>query len=187
MSKGILYICLSYCLLFLFNCSNQSNKKTDHTHPATDEFTSKIDLKKRNALVKKYDLLNFSNLTSRVFLSVDEFFDGNNDEASIAPNPATKPKISEYYKTIKEILKNKKTLDAFVELNEVLIYDNGQLHDNEWFYTNTIYIVGDLSKEEIAKKTKPLFPSEVNYTDDERILELNEKFKSKKIVYIWWD
>jgi hypothetical protein len=146
-----------------------------------------IDKDKRDILVKKYDLMNFKNRQELVLMTIDEFFDGNNDEASIAPNLYRKPEVSEYYKVFKELRNNPKIVDAFVEINEVIIYEDGKLNDNEWFYSDVIYIVGDITKEEVKEATKTLHPDEVEYDKKRHIHNLDERFKNKNVVYVWWD
>jgi hypothetical protein len=146
-----------------------------------------IDIEKRDALVKKYDLMSFPTLKEPVYLTIDEFFDGNNDEASIAPNLSKKPKASEYYSILKKLSKNPKTINAFVEIKDVMIYQNGKLNDSEWFYTDIVYFIGDLTKKEIEEATKSLMPDEVGYDTGNGISGLDEKYKNKKIVSVWWD
>jgi len=165
-------------LLLLTNCNNKT------TTPNT---ANTVDINKRDKLVKKYNLMKFPNLTQPVFLTVDEFFDGNNDEASIAPNLDKKPSMVEYYKILKMLSQDPKTVDAFAEIKDVMIYDNGKLNDNEWFYTDIIYFVGNLTKEEVKEATKNLLPDQVEYDTENRIKGLNEKDKDKKVVYVWWD
>jgi hypothetical protein len=149
--------------------------------------TTTIDRDKRDILVKKYDLMNFKNLQQPTLMTINEFFDGNKDEASIAPNLDKKPKISKYYETFKELRNNPKVVDAFVKINEVMIYEDGKLNDNEWFYSDMIYIVGDITKEEVKEATKILRPDEVEYDNEGGINNLDERFKNKKVVYVWWD
>ena len=168
--------------LFLALTSCQNNHST-----SDKKMETAIDKIKRDQLVKKYDLLKFPNIKKPVLLTIDEFFDGNNDEASIAPNLETKRPMTEYYKILKGLADNPKTIDAFAELKDVMIYDNEQLNDNEWFYTDVIYFVGDLTKEEIKEATKTLQPDEVEYDAENRIKGLSEKYKDKKVVYVWWD
>jgi hypothetical protein len=146
-----------------------------------------IDLNKRDTIVKKYDLLNFPNIKQPILLTVDEFFDGNNDEASIAPNLIEKPNVAEYYKVLKNLSENPKVNSTFVKLNEVMIYDNGKLNDNEWFFADMVYVIGDLTKEEIKEFTKSLKPDDVEYDSEMEIRNIDPKYKDKKIVYIWWD
>jgi hypothetical protein len=52
---------------------------------------------KREHLILKYNLLKFPNIKQPVLFTIDEFFDGNNDEGSISSNFETKLPISEYY------------------------------------------------------------------------------------------
>ncbi len=174
-------------LIGLFGCANKIGQQSNSESTSQNELTFEVDEDKRDALVKKYDLLNFPNLANPVFLTLDEFFDGNNDDASIAPNLDTKLKVEEYYKTLKNIQKEKNVIGAHAELKDVMIYENNQLNDNEWFYTDIIYFIGDITKEEIASKVENLQPDEVEYTDDKRIVGLNADYKNKKIVYVWWD
>ena len=148
---------------------------------------AKIDLDKREILINKYDLYNFPKKKEPVLLSIDEFFDGNNDVASIAPNLEKKPRINEYYTILQALSKHPKTVTSFVEIKDVMIYTDGKLNNNEWFYTDIVYFVGDLTKEEIKEATKQLLPDEVEYDTENRINGLSNKYRDKKIVYVWWD
>lgn len=167
-------------ILLLTSCQNNTS--------TTDKNIEKtIDKAKRDYLVSKYDLLNFPDFKEPVFLTVDEFFDGNNDVASIAPNLDTKLPVKEYYQILKALSKSPKNMDVFVELKDVMINENGQLNENEWFYTDIVYFVGDFSKEEIKEITKSLQPDEVEYDNEKVIKGLGERYKNKKVVYVWWD
>jgi len=192
MGKFLLTLGLFTLLIGQINCSNQNNKKqniftTKQESKSNNQMKANIDIAKRNHLVEKYDLMKFPNLKQPVLMKLDEFFIGNNDEASIAPNLDKKLPIDEYYKILKSLAQNSKTVDAFAEIKDVMIYDNGKLQDNEWFYTDIIYFVGDLTKEEIKEATKSLQPDEVEYDTENRVIKLDEKFKNKKVVYVWWD
>ena len=174
-------------LFAIFGCNKNLKTENNKTSEITENSEKIIDVEKRKIVVKKYDLLNFPNLKQPTLISIDEFFDGNNDEASIAPNLIEKPKVSEYYRVFKKLSKNPKVIASFVKLNEVMIYDNGKLNDNEWFYSDMIYIIGGLTKEEIKEITKSLEPDEVEYDDEMTIRNIDKKYKDKNIVYIWWD
>ncbi|MCH2229195.1 MAG: hypothetical protein MK105_02530 [Crocinitomicaceae bacterium] len=73
-----------------FGRTNKGEPKSNSESKNQNELTFQVDEIKRDSLVKKYDLLNFIN---PVFLTLDDFFDGNNDDASIAPNLDTKLKV----------------------------------------------------------------------------------------------
>jgi hypothetical protein len=168
--RNIVYVALT-TLTMLTSCNN----------PTT------IDIEKWDRLVKKYDLLKFPNLPQPILLTVDEFFDGNNDVGSIAPNLDRKPELSEYHKILKQISDNPKVVGGFVEIKEVMIYENGVLNDNEWFYTDIVYFIGDITKEEIRDATKALMPDNVDYEKEGRLVNLDKSFEGKNVVYVWWD
>jgi hypothetical protein len=146
-----------------------------------------IDKEKRDLLVRKYDLMNFQNVQQPVLMSIDEFFSGNNDEASIAPNLEQKLEVSQYYKILSALRDNPKVIDAFVKINDVMIYEDGKLNDSEWFYSDMIYIVGDITKEEVREATKALLPDEVEYDSESDIRNRDPKFKHQNVIYLWWD
>jgi hypothetical protein len=193
MTRQILLMGFISGLLGLFGCNSNanehSNKKEFNQNSHDTGFTpanNPIDTAKRNKLVAKYDLLKFPNIKQPILLTVDEFFDGNGDEASIAPNLSVKPRMTEYCSILKNLADNPKTTAAFAEIKEVMIYD-GKLNDNEWFYSDIIYFVGDLTKEEIKAATISLMPDEVEYDNEDRIKVLSEKYADKNVVYVWWD
>lgn len=146
-----------------------------------------IDKVKRDLLIEKYDLLDYANSEQPVFMSIDEFFDGNNDWASIAPNLISKPAPKEYYATLKNFSSKYKDIDILVEIKDVIIYEDGQPGKDEWFYTDIIYFIGNITKEQVLEETKHLLPDEVGYDTENKSLQQNEKYRNKNIVYIWWD
>lgn len=68
-----------------------------------------------------------------------------------------------------------------------MIYEDGNLNDNEWFFSDMIYIIGDITKEEVREITKILQPDEVEYDQDGTFEDRDERYKNKSVVYIWWD
>jgi hypothetical protein len=191
--KNLVFI--SFALIFFIGqlgCSQENNLNEDITlnkqeKKSKSKMNIKIDTLRRNSLVEKYNFLKFPDLKRPIFITLDEFFIGNNDEASIAPNLEKKLLVKEYYKTLKALANNSKNVDAFVELKDVNLYENGKLGNDEWFYTDIIYFVGDLTKDEIKESTKSLLPDEVEYDTEDKIRNLDEKYKDKKVVYVWWD
>ncbi len=148
---------------------------------------SGIDLKKRNLVVEKYDLMNYEDLEKPILMSVDDFFDGNNDVASIAPNLSEKPKISEYYKVFKKLLESEKVENIYVNIKDINIYENGKLNDSEWFFSDIIYVVGTISKNEVYKLTEHLKPDEIDIDQGNSIRSLDPKYSELNIIYVWWD
>src|SRR5687768_877766 len=123
MKKETLYIIIGAIYFGLISCGGQiNNPKTKNTVDSlsqnVDSMTSKVDIKKRDVLVKKYDLMNFPNSGKRVFMTVQEFFDGNADPGSIAPNLSYKPRMSVYYSIFDKISKQENVTAVLVEINE---------------------------------------------------------------------
>jgi hypothetical protein len=182
MNKWVTF-CLVVSLAFQMGCNRSPAGKSN----ISAGMTIVIDKAKRDALVEKYDLLKFPNIKQPTLLTIDEFFDGNNDEASIAPNLERKPNVSEFYKILKSLAANPKTAATFATISDVMIYEDGKLNDNEWFFTDVIYVIGDLTKEEIRQATVSLQPDEVEYDVENTIGEISKKYAGKRVVYIWWD
>ena len=138
-------------------------------------------------MVEKYDLMNYESLEKPILMSVDDFFDGNNDVSSIAPNLSEKPKIAEYYEVFKTLLKNDKVEGIYVNIKDINIYKNGKLNDSEWFFSDMIYVIGTISKSEIYKLTKHLKPDKVEFDKENIIQNLKPKYSNLNVIYIWWD
>lgn len=86
MTRQILLMGFISGLLGLFGCNsnaNEQSKKREFTKNSHDTgntpANNPVDTAKRNKLVAKYDLLKFPNIKQPILLTVDEFFDGNND------------------------------------------------------------------------------------------------------------
>lgn len=169
------------CILILWTCSACQQSVHSNSNLPT------INIAKKNQLFQRYDLLHFAEKNEPVLLTLDEFFDGNNDEASIAPNFTEKPPIGEYYKSLKALADDPRNKAAFAEIKDINIYPDGHLREDEWFYTDVIYFIGDLTPEEIVAATAHLMPDEVDYCTDSRLKNLQDRFQGSKIVYVWWD
>lgn len=135
-------------LIVLMHLQCQPSTQNNNTMPP-------IDINKRNELVQRYDLLHMAGKKEPVLFTLDEFFDGNNDEASIAPNFTEKPFIGEYYRTFKALAEDPRNVAAFAEIKDINIYPNGNLHDDEWFYTD----VTTSSAISLPKKSLPPPPT----------------------------
>ncbi|TFF39604.1 hypothetical protein [Mucilaginibacter psychrotolerans] len=134
---------------------------------------------KRDNLLNKIKACGFPE--KEVFVSVAEFFDGNDDDGSIGcnifPDP---PSLNEFRDTLETITKDSRTDIIYVRIADI--------EDGDWFYTDTVYIAGDYTLEEIEEKFAPLKPDEVYkgliYSKPSNIPSL----KDGSIGYsVWWD
>jgi len=113
-----------------------------------------------------------------VILGLDAFFTGNNDPCSIGVNlePQLTPK--EFYDVLLKIRSFSKTENIFVRISDV--------EDTDWFYTDTVYITGEWTLEEIKKMTEVLSPSEI-YDGWMYGKPINIPETLTKVHSIWWD
>lgn len=133
---------------------------------------------KRAALLNKIRKEGFPE--KEVFVSVDEFFDGNKDTGSIGcnifPDP---PSLSDFYEILKKIELGEKTKTLAIRIADV--------DDVDWFYTDAVYIVGAYNIREIKQLFEPLKPDEVYeglmYGTPANFPDVN----NSKSYSIWWD
>jgi hypothetical protein len=134
---------------------------------------------KRNTLLEKIKISGFPK--NEVFVSIEDFFDGNADEGSIGvniyPNP---PSLKTFYNTLKRVEKSAQTENVLVRIADI--------DDTEWFYTDTVYISGRYSLDEVREIFKPIKPDEIYegmiYSKTSNIPQLNIGCKG---YCVWWD
>ncbi|HEY4325239.1 MAG TPA: hypothetical protein VGN20_14675 [Mucilaginibacter sp.] len=134
---------------------------------------------KRTLLLKKIKKAGFP--AKNIYVSIEDFFDGNEDVGSIGaniyPDP---PSLQKFYSTLTEIKNTSKTQNLLIRIADI--------EDSEWFYSDTIYISGDYSLAEIKKMFKPLKPDEVYegmmYDQPSNIPQISS---GSKAYSVWWD
>jgi hypothetical protein len=135
-------------------------------------------MNKRSSLLAKIMKAGFSK--NEVFVSVAEFFDGNDDAGSIGcniyPYP---PSLKQFFETLSAIKALDKTHDLLVRIADI--------DDGEWFYTDAIYLFGEYDLEEVKQLFAVLKPDEVNeglmYGMPGNYINQSDV----KAYSIWWD
>lgn len=118
---------------------------------------------------------------NNVFVTIEDFFEGNDVKGSFATNGCTQEiYVHEFYNIFKGI-KSK----ANVQDIRLLIYSV----EEDWAYSDTAYILSSANKEEIYSWFGEAFPSDIGEDnpsdkDLERLPQLNDGYK---IYYLWWD
>ncbi len=111
--------------------------------------------------------------------SLDDFFIDNNDENSIGVNIyPDKPSLQTFYELFKKIKSSNKTENIFVHISDI--------EDTDWFFTDTVYIIGDWTANELKEILKDIHPDEIY----ERWLygkPTNIPETTKKVFSVWWD
>lgn len=136
-------------------------------------------MNKRPELLLKIIAAGFPD--NEVVLTLDEFFTGNIDPGSIAFNLyPDQPSLETFYKTFKELIQEGKIENAFVRIAEI--------EDTDWFYSDTIYVVGKINFRELSDAVEHLKPSEI-YTGWMYDVPANLQANYSKMneFSVWWN
>jgi len=126
--------------------------------------------------ISEYDLSE-----NEVVLTLDEFFYGNEDPGSIGVNIPDQPSPQVFYQTFKLLLDNPKVDKILARIVEI-----GEPED--WFYSDTIYVIGDITIEELESSIAHLSFDEIyNEWMYGTPVNISEADKTKNVFSIWWD
>jgi hypothetical protein len=133
---------------------------------------------KRQLLLNKIIKQGFPK--NEVFVSVKDFFDGNEDPASIGigifPDP---PPLKEFYKVLTEVKNAPDTKEVLIRIADIEGVD--------WFYSDVVYVFGEYDIDEVRRLFKPLKPDEIYeglmHGMPPNVSGLNDN----KAYSVWWD
>ena len=114
-------------------------------------------------------------------VSLEEFFNGNEDPGSIGCNLTGHPGLDRFYAGLKAIRARPDVQDVFVAIHEI-----GE--DTVWPFSECVYILTSARTGEVAKWMEPLKPSEISegwlYQQPPNAPELKA---GMRVVSCWWD
>lgn len=116
-----------------------------------------------------------------VVVSLEEFFDGNEDDGSIGANLyPDQPSLKNFYDTFKGMVSSGEVESIFVRIADA--------EDSDWFYTDTVYVIGNITLKEVKEMLKELKPDEI-YSGWMYGMPVNlQNVKIDMPVYsVWWD
>jgi hypothetical protein len=116
-----------------------------------------------------------------VALTLDEFFIGNNDTGSIGVNlyPA-QPSPTTFYETFKQLIQTGQVESVYIRIADV--------DDTEWFFTDTVFIVGQITLDQLRQGVAYLHPTEIyNNWMYGLPANLSDNFSNKQVYSLWWD
>ncbi len=115
-------------------------------------------------------------------VSLEDFFEENNDIGSIGCNILEHPGIEKFYSILKEIRNKVNVQDVLVEIME---YDE---LDNTWPFSERIYILTKEETSEISIWTKELQVDDIGegyvYGEPKAVPKLEEGYL---VHSLWWD
>jgi hypothetical protein len=116
-----------------------------------------------------------------VVVSVEEFFEGNEDDSSIGcniyPDP---PSLQTFYETFKKMKSSDKIENILIRIADA--------EDTDWFYTDTVYVIGNVTMEEVKEMLKDLKPDEIYAGWMYGLPQSTTDIKRENKIYsAWWD
>lgn len=132
----------------------------------------------KEKLIEKINSLGFPG--NEIVVTIDEFFEGNNDPGSIGVNIyPNQPTPNDFYNKFKELKALNTIDDIYVRISDL---------EGEWPYTDTVYVITTLNKDELAKLLSPLQPDEI-YKGwmYKKPINAPKVLKGFSVYSVWWD
>jgi hypothetical protein len=135
-----------------------------------------MDIAKRNQLVAR-----LSREPEPQIVPTEMFFDGNDDLGSIGCNLIEHPGIEAFRSAFARIAKRPDVVAVYAQISEL---DPG---DDCWPFADTIFIVGNISPDDLANELASLEPDEVGPAEDFGVPEAITQRHSTPVLVAWWD
>lgn len=129
-----------------------------------------------------HKILSLGYPDNEVALSLDEFFHNTPCDDSIGVNIYPDPPApNEFYRVFKELQLSNNVSAIYVRITDTDEPEN-------WFYSDTIYVIGTLSFDELKNAIHSLQPDEILEEWMYRIpVNIDEMNGDQKVYSIWWD
>ena len=115
-------------------------------------------------------------------LHYDEFFTDIEDQEVIGVNiPYNKPTTQEFYQVLQLIAE-------YPEVDSIYVRIADADYPQDWFYSDAVYIVGQMSVDLVRKLTENLYPDEVDVGWMYGFpANLEKSLEKKRVISLWWD
>ncbi|MDB5347021.1 MAG: hypothetical protein JWP89_5398 [Schlesneria sp.] len=114
-------------------------------------------------------------------VSIDQFFDGNDDLGSIGCNLAEHPGMEVFRDVLTGLLERDDVEGVYALIYEI---DPGE---DSWPFTDTILVVGAISEEELRAIVTPLDPDEIGTAEEFGVPAAIIESHRSPILGVWWD
>lgn len=116
-----------------------------------------------------------------VVIPIQRFFDGNDDPASLGCNLIEHPGIEAFREKLMALLNRPDVKEIYAAIAEI---DPGK---DCWPFTDTLFVVGTISLDELRGILKPLQPDEVGPGEHFEIPSPIKLRHREPVLAAWWD
>jgi len=111
---------------------------------------------------------------------IGEFFDGNDDLGSIGCNLSEHPGVAAFRDAFAHVAARPDVEAVYAQIAEL---DPG---DDCWPFADTVFVVGAIPPDELARELEALEPDEVGPADGFDLPESLTRYRAPVLV-AWWD
>lgn len=136
----------------------------------------------RKQLVEKIYAQGYPVAKTAPIVTLEDFFEGNNDEGSIGCNLMGHPGVEKFYHVLLSIRNKDNVQDVLVEIMEV--------EDDEeyWAFSERIYVITSVDESLLGSWVRDLEPSDIDegyaFGEPPNAPSLLPEYK---VYSIWWD
>lgn len=114
-------------------------------------------------------------------VSLEDFFEGNDDVGSIGCNLSEHPGVDRFYRIFQGIRSRSDVQDVLVEIRDLV-------DEHSWPFTDTIFVLTSMDQQEMEKLVAELNPDEVGQFPQTAIpTDLPALKNGMKVLGVWWD
>jgi hypothetical protein len=114
-------------------------------------------------------------------VSLEDFFEGNDDQGSIGCNLFLHPGISKFYQTLAEIKSRSDVQDVLVEIRDLV-------DEHSWPFSDSVFVLTSMSVENLRKLMSKLKADEVGqFPAGSTPKDLPLLETGMQILGAWWD
>lgn len=114
-------------------------------------------------------------------VSIERFFDGNDDVGSIGCNLLPHPGVDVFRETLAGLLRRPDVQGVYAQITEL---DPGP---GSWPFTDTAQVMGAISTAELRKAVRALRPDEVGTAEELGTSPLAAGGHGARVLAVWWD
>ena len=114
-------------------------------------------------------------------VAAEQFFDGNDDLGSIGCNLTDHPGVDAFRNVFARLLRRPDVQAVYAQISEL---DPG---DDYWPFTDTIFVAGTISEEELREAVSELQPDEVGYAERLGGSPAIASQHRTPVLTVWWD